>query len=171
MAYINKIKQMLCHYRNETCIMKTCDVRCASSHGKCNPQTGKCECCRGWSGPNAKYDSALDRYVADYCDKECQFLGAGVANPECKKVPEVVPPCDPKCSNSEGVCLPGGRCKCCTGWTGPNASHYSSDNGENMIVADYCNVYCPYTSDNLNQLCLRPNYIERLARAGRKITV
>lgn len=58
--------------------MRTCDKQCASSHGKCNMNTGQCECCRGWSGPNAQYDYSLGRYVADFCDKECPFLGEGV---------------------------------------------------------------------------------------------
>lgn len=66
-------------------------------------------------------------------------------NPTCKKINNDVPPCDPKCERSEGKCLNNGRCLCCLGWTGTNAEIIETGHNKGKIMADVCDVYCPYT--------------------------
>ncbi|XP_057308480.1 multiple epidermal growth factor-like domains protein 6 [Hydractinia symbiolongicarpus] len=168
-----------CHYthhvRNKTCVAPTgdnqggCDPKCGKYQGQC--VNGKCQCCRGWSGPNGVYDTATGKYSADYCNKECPFLGAGIPNPTCKKANDDVPACNPKCVKSDGKCLTNGRCLCCLGWTGPHAEYVLSGHYKGKIVADYCDVYCPYTSHTHHKLCVNPDYVVRRREAGHRIYV
>lgn len=62
-------------------------------------------------------------------------------NPKCTTKIGSVPACNPKCQKSEGKCVGDGRCECCFGWTGPHAEFRN----DGRIIADHCDVYCPYT--------------------------
>lgn len=169
-----------CHYthhvRNQTCVHHVdpiiCDPKCELTHGKCLPN-GKCQCCRGWSGPNGVYDYTLGTYLADYCDAKCPYLGEGIPNPGCHSDPnDNVPACNPKCVASDGECMADGRCMCCSGWTGPHAKFLTYSVHKGIVVADFCDVYCPYKINGaINELCVVPDYVSRRRDAGYKITV
>ena len=69
-------------FRNPNCTKKPplpspCDPRCSKTGGKCNAETGKCVCCKDFSGPHPVYDSATHTISADYCDTYCPYTVAG----------------------------------------------------------------------------------------------
>lgn len=163
-----------CHYthsyRNGSCVEEKiqnanqCDIRCNRKTGVCINK--RCRCTRGWIGPNAVYNRSLDTYVADYCDQECPYIGFGRENPGCTKKLREIPTCSLLCGRNDGICLQRtGQCLCPLAWTGPRAE-YGTGAYEGRILADHCNVYCPYTDTRRNDFCVRHDYIERLQYAG-----
>lgn len=69
-------------FRNPDCTKQPplpppCDPRCAKTGGKCNLETGKCTCCKDFTGPSPVYDPATHTISADYCDTYCPYKGVG----------------------------------------------------------------------------------------------
>ena len=52
---------------------KPCDPRCKYSSGECIEETGKCKCCKDFTGPNPVYNKDDHTISADYCDTYCPY--------------------------------------------------------------------------------------------------
>ena len=72
----------LISFRNPSCTKQPplpppCDPRCAKTAGKCNTETGKCTCCRDFTGPNPVFNPKSQTIGADYCDTYCPYVVGG----------------------------------------------------------------------------------------------
>ena len=78
----NQVIFIVYTFRNPGCMKQPplpppCDPRRAASAGTCNAETGKCTCCRDFTGPNPVYDPVTQSISADVCDTYCPYVLGG----------------------------------------------------------------------------------------------